>query len=539
VKRGTFFGATAGIFAGLPMLTRATPTSKSTKPKSMPTSTPASDSATIRPDLVYGQRVRAAANARSEYLTSSGNGDEARYAADGYIGSYSKGLPHDEKGVVYPESFQSMVRALESRNPAALDFFASRTLHSLVADVIGMSGELAGGDFTGYFVPPAPTLASARTAADAIELYWFALARDIPFANYGEDPTVAKACADLSRLTDFEAPRANGAITPQTIFRGPGRSLTGPYLSQFFWLDVPVELGEPYHQRRTMPVRRDYLTDRASWLSAQSGPSDVELTPRDGTRRYMQTGRDLTDYLWQLGSAVAWRNAAAIIQGLPDEARVPDYDFDDIMGMIAFGVSISGNATLHQKMFVQRRLRPEAFGGLVDRGPKGSPLHPDIWTTPALDLVHNRYGTRLLPQAYLEGSPTHPSYPAGHGTLAATGVTMLKAAVNESYVLPEPVIPSQDGTRLEPYKGPPLTLGSELDKLAENIALGRGMAGVHFRTDNLMGLRIGEAAMLSLMRDRVTAIGDGAPVYKLRSVDGAEVTIAPDRNTTGPSSTRS
>ncbi len=515
MKRASFIGAGAGILAGLPSLSRAAQ---------------AADSATYRPDLVYEQRVRAATAARTEYLTSSGNGDEARYAADGYIGSYAKGLPHESNGEVFADSFRSMVRALESRNAALLDFFASKELHSLVADVLDLSGELAGCDFTGFFVPPAPALASARTGADAIELYWLALARDIPFANYGEDPIIAKACADLSRLTDFEAPRANGAITPQTIFRGPGRSLVGPYLSQFFWLDVPVELGEPYRQRRTMPIRRDYLTDRASWLSAQSGPFDIELTPRDGTRRYMQTGRDLTDYLWQLNSAVAWRNAAAIIQALPDEARVPGYDFDDIVGMIAFGVSISGSATLHQKMFVQRRLRPEAFGGLVDRGMKGSPLHPDIWTTPALDLVHNRYGTHLLPQAYLEGCPTHPSYPAGHGTLAGTGVTMLKAAVNEAYVLPNPVVPSQDGTRIEPYKGPPLTLGSELDKLAENIALGRGMAGVHFRTDNLMGLRVGEAAMLSLMRDRVTAIGNGAPVYKLRTVDGAKVTIEPDRS---------
>jgi len=76
--------------------------------------------------------------------------------------------------------------------------------------------------------------------------------------------------------------------------------------------------------------------------------------------------------------------------------------------------------------------------------------------------------------------------------------------------LPAPVIPSRDGTRLEPYKGPPLTLGSELDKLAANCAHGRGTAGVHFRSDSYAGLRLGEAAVFSLMRNRVLAIGDGA-----------------------------
>jgi hypothetical protein len=525
VKRRAFVeSAGAGVFAALPATAGA--------------ATPFDDAASV-PDRVYRRRVEAAAAARAEYVTSHGNGDEARYAARGYIGSYTKGLPHQSDGTVFKDSFESMVRALEKRNAALLEWGASARLHSLVASVLQFTGELAGCDFTGYFVPPAPALASARTAADTIELYWLALTRDVPFANFDDDPTVAKACADLSRLSDFEAPRQNGAITPETIFRGPGRTLPGPYLSQFFWLDVPVDLGQPYDQRRSMPVRRDSLTDRASWLSAQSGPANVELTPRDGTVRYMQTGRELTDYLWQLNSSIAWRNAAAIIQGLPDEARSAEFDFDDIVGMISFAASISSAATLYQKMFVQRRLRPEALGGLVDRGPKGSVLHPDVWTTPALDLVHARYDTRLLPQAYIEGCPTHPSYPAGHATFAGTGVTVLKALVDETYVLPSPMIPSRDGLRLETYKGPPLTLGSELDKLAANCALGRGTAGVHFRTDSYAGLRVGEAAALSLMRDRVIAIGDGGPTYKLRSVDGAQVKIAPDDTTHVPKAIRS
>jgi hypothetical protein len=525
LKRTAFIESAGLGFLALPARTRA--------------STAAEENTAPRPDLVYQRRLEAASAARAAYATSRANGDEARYAASGYSGSYAKGLPHQPDGSVFKDSFESMVRALEKRDPALLDWFASRTLHSLVAEVLQLSGELAGCDFTGYFVPPAPALASARTAADTIELYWLALTRDIPFADFDDHPTIAKACTDLSRLADFEAPRQNRAITPQTIFRGPGRTLAGPYLSQFFWLDVPVELGEPSHQRRSMPVRRDSLTDRASWLSAQSGPSLVELTPREGNPRYMQTGRDLTDYLWQLNSAVAWRNAAAIIAELPDEARTGEFDFDDIVAMISFASSISGSATLYQKMFVHRRLRPEALGGLVDRGPKSSILHPDVWTTPALDLVHARFDTRLLPQAYIEGCPTHPSYPAGHGTLAGTGVTALKAVVNEAYVLPAPVVPSRDGSRLEPYKGPPLTLGSELDKLAANIALGRGTAGVHFRSDSYAGLRIGEAAALSLMRDRVTAIGDGAPLYSLRTVDGAKITIAPDDNTRVPKAIRS
>lgn len=525
MKRIAFVGPVdIGLQTGAPSTLRATV---------------ASDDAQYRSALVNARRVRAAVAARAEYLPSNGNGDEARYAGHGFIGSFSKGLPHDSNGTVFSDSYASLIRALEGRNPELLDWGASKSLRNLVALVVQPSGELAGCDYTGFFVPPAPALASARTAADTIEMYWLALTRDIPFANYEGDPTIASACAELSRLTDFEAPRNTGGIGPQTIFRGPGRTLAGPYLSQFFWLDVPVELGEPSSQRRLMPVRRDSLTDRASWLAAQAGPFSIERTPRDSVPRYMQTGRDLTDYVWGLNSAVAWRNAAAIIGSLPEDARTDAFDFDDIVATIAFASSIAGDATLFQKVFIQRRLRPEALGGIVDRGPSGSPLHPDMWTTRALDLVRARFGTTLLPQAFPEGSPTHPSYPSGHATLAGTGVTALKAVVNEDFVLPAPVVPSRDGTRLEPYTGPPLTLGSELDKLAANIALGRGTAGVHFRSDSYAGLRIGEAAALSFMRDRVAAIGESAPTYSLRSVDGAKITIAPESDFRVPSTTRS
>jgi hypothetical protein len=525
VRRRSFIGAAgATLLAGLPLPGRTTP---------------ASQDAELRPDLVYNQRVAAAAAARAEYLASHGNGDLERYASSGYIGNFAKGLPHEPSGVVTTDAYESMIRALEFRDPMLLDFSASPALRRIVAEAVQPGGELAACDYTGFFVPAAPAVASARTAADITELYWLALTRDIPFADFDEDPLIAKACKDLTRLVDFETPRVNGAITPQTVFRGPGRTTTGPYLSQFFWLDVPIELGGPSSQRRTMPIRRDSLTDRTSWFSAQTGGIVAELTPRDGSRRYMQTGRDLTDYLWQLNSAVAWRNAAAIIAALPDEARTETFNFDDIVGMIAFASGVSGDAMFYQKMYIQRRVRPEALCSFVDNGPKNSPLHPDIWTTPVLDLVQARFSSRLLPQAYLEGCPTHPAYPAGHGTLAGTGVTVLKSQVNEAYVLPAPMVPSRDGTRLEPYTGPPLTLGGELDKLAANCALGRDTAGVHYRSDSYAGLRLGEAAVLSFMRDRVTAIGAGASTYSLTSIDGAKITVSPGSIKRVPSTTRS
>ena len=63
---------------------------------------------------------------------------------------------------------------------------------------------------------------------------------------------------------------------------------------------------------------------------------------------------------------------------------------------------------------------------------------------------------------------------------------------NPNFVLPEPVVPSDDGRSLRPWRGEPLTVGGELNKLAFNMAFGRDTAGVHFRRDELEGILSGE-----------------------------------------------
>src|SRR5262249_51657696 len=87
-------------------------------------------------------------------------------------------------------------------------------------------------------------------------------------------------------------------------------------------------------------------------------------------------------------------------------------------------------AVWYQKWFVHRRLRPEAFGGLIHNQLKHKlpagveyPIHPDILkTTPGSVLdrvnqynllpIHGGHDTYLLPMAFPEGSPTHPAYGA-------------------------------------------------------------------------------------------------------------------------------
>ena len=112
----------------------------------------------------------------------------------------------------------------------------------------------------------------------------------------------------------------------------------------------------------------------------------------------------------------------------------------------------------------QHRLRPEEYGGRVHNHLSGAanyPLHPDVLNSKAVQEVFSKNGTYLLPIAFPEGSPTHPSYGGGHATVAGACVTALKAFFDETDTVKNPVVPTADGTGLVPYVGPPLTILGE------------------------------------------------------------------------------
>ncbi len=59
-----------------------------------------------------------------------------------------------------------------------------------------------------------------------------------------------------------------------------------------------------------------------------------------------------------------------------------------------------------------------------------------------------------------------------------SGGNYSKSFFNEDYIIPNPVVASDDGLELQPYLEGDLKVGGELNKLAANIALGRDFAGV-------------------------------------------------------------
>jgi hypothetical protein len=186
-------------------------------------------------------------------------------------------------------------------------------------------------------------------------------------------------------------------------------------------------------------------------------------------------------------------------------------------------------AAWFQKWMVHRRLRPEAFGARAHQTRVGAvkyPVHPDLLNAKALDAVYAANGTYLLPQAFPEGSPLHPSYPAGHATVAGACATMLKAFFDEQGLITDCVMASADGTTLEPCDGLALTVGGEINKLAFNIAMGRNYAGIHYRSDAEASFVLGEEVAIAMLEDVVGTLTEDFPGFQFTRLDGTPVSIA-------------
>jgi hypothetical protein len=149
-----------------------------------------------------------------------------------------------------------------------------------------------------------------------------------------------------------------------------------------------------------------------------------------------------------------------------------------------------------------------------------------------LDTHNGSAGNWLLPMAFPEGSPMHPSYGAGHGTVAGACVTILKAWFDYGWPLHKDgntigFVPSANGQQLDDVSASltrPLTVEGELNKLAANIAIGRNWAGVHYYTDYFESYRLGEQVALSLLEEQALTYGENFSVT-VPLFDGSTVRI--------------
>lgn len=468
------------------------------------------------------------------------NGDDERYPTR--IASYSKALAHNSLGEVDAGAYDALLRALRSGATTDFDLVPMGGAVKQINPQACLAFDLVGADSHHLGIPAAPAFGSAEQASEAVELYWQAVTRDVPFADYETHPLAVAAAADLSKLSDFRGPKRTRKVTPTVLFRGPTRGdLIGPYVSQFLWKDVPYAATQFTQMIRTAAPEADYLTNYDEWLAVQNGqaagPAQI-----DGTPRYVRNGRDLAEYVHRDFTYQLFLNACLILLGYgpaaldrsnpyknsPNQHGFSTFGAPHILDMVARAANCALKATWYQKWSLHRRLRPEEFGGRVHNHRLGSaryPLHREALNSPVLEHVLAKHGTYLLPQAYPEGCPTHPAYPAGHAAIAGACSTMLKAFFDESYPVREPAEASADGLTLAPYAGADLTVGNELNKLASNVAIGRDAAGVHWRSDGVEGLKLGETVAIQILADMRECYNERFDGFSLTKFNGQTITI--------------
>lgn len=512
-----------------------------------------------------GLRVTAADSRVNQALGAQPtNGDEELYADK--RASFGKALPHDDTtGLFDVDAFNTMVRALETGDSdafLAIPMGATPSGCPLTDPQASLIFSLIGADSWIYSFPAPPTLTSAETAGEMVEDYWMALLRDVPFNEYGSDPLAAQAVTDMNTLSDFKGPKVNGLVTSGTLFRGqtPG-DLVGPFISQFLYLPIPYGPKANYNggysgtpgidfQAQIVPASgyavNDFMTDMTSWLSVEKGISPSAIITFEPYRLFIRNGRDLADYVHNDSPPMPYVNAGFILLSLGKDALDPanpflnnatqkgfvEYGNPDMCYLVSVAAEMALRAAWYFKWQVHRRVRPEVVGFYAHQQKTNTTdygLHSDLMNSNALTQVFNWNGTYFLPMAYPEGSPTHPSYPAGHAVVAGACVTILKAFFNEDFVIPNPVMPNVDNDELVAYTGDDLTVGGELNKLAANIALGRDIAGVHYRSDGVQGILLGEQVALAILEDEAFCRNISFNGYSLTKFDGTKITVGAKR----------
>lgn len=549
-----------------------------------------------------------------EHPEQINNGEEFRYRASNntstHIANFTKGLPHDHKGMLVVEAgtsgtfernndyYLQFVKAIDSGDerdfrdiplgPPGSDGNPLPSWKSTIAQGkqarawesqgAGNTFDLQGPDAQALTMPPAPTLDSPELVTEMTEVYLMALLRDVPFAEFNSNGGVQGAIARLNdtewiktpidRLSAAEQSRLRGPFDGQSLFRGITKGDdVGPYLSQFMLVGNPglgsssqsiadgfISYGSIRVDQRVRMATpcKDFMTNWEAWLDVQNGADvrglETYLDNADGSPiyRFLATPRDLATYVHYDALYEAYLNACLIMlgQGVPFDPGIPfqraDY-LDKQQGFAHFGgphilslvtevATRALKAVRFQKFNVHRRARPEALSGLINRYCNGDtddilavkPLAEGIDIALLNEVAgHNAMmngaagsgggysNSFLLPMAFPEGSPMHPAYGAGHATVAGACVTLLKAFFDHGYELPYCYQPAADGCRLDQVAiSAPLTVEGELNKLASNISIGRNWAGVHYFTDYIESIRLGENIALGILEEQKLTYGE-------------------------------
>ena len=368
---------------------------------------------------------------------------------------------------------------------------------------------------------------------EMMEVYSLQLLRDTSFYDISQFDTSHPHIVALNKFTKKASVRET-MFTGQTLHRCKcSGERIGPYTSQFLLL--PFMYGNlTIDQKYRVYNNHDTTLDHSVWLEIQNGKVSTALN-KLSDMQYCWCPRVLgsivhMDALYQFfynASLIALQNGIKPVS-LSNSTRTSSWvssGAPDIFATVAHVALGALRCAWYSKYGLGMKIRPEVyaqrleymFGHGVDathctKIPGYSQLKDLTEEFPEiLKMIQLENGCYMLNLLYPEGSPAHPSCPAGHAVVAGACCTVLKAMFdthNPDHTLkawPVDAKHSLNGTTLDDYSGADggqMTIVGEFNKLASNVSIGRDMAGVHFRCDAYSGLKIGEEYAISYLMDK-------------------------------------
>jgi len=397
----------------------------------------------------------------------------------------------------------------------------------------------------------------------------------------------------LKYMPDYE-PR-NVAFTVQTLFRGISTTeQLGPYISQLLLLNVPMGSSILEQKYDALPTKLDAISNgiNVEWgrnnvemINIQNGELNLlpPYTPSSYIiKKHIYSGRVLAETVHKDPLYSLSYNASMILAGLGCKQNPGWTKYKNQEGFVTNSVGPNVQCALAEvaqlclmhawyfKWQLHLRLRPEVYSLWIDNIKNNRVANKDnydisnvILKNPVLDDIEIENSFWGYPDSYTlsscfrEGSPAHPSFHGGHSTVSAGCATILKiyfadgkwgnlpgvkrATINNTIVptyLPGSTVyvqSSDDGNSLINYTGNDrneMTVYGEINKLASNIGIGRNWANVHYRTDGIESLKLGELVAIKYMEDKLSSMiennSDNKHLkIKFTRFDGSVYTIEP------------
>ena len=528
------------------------------------------------------------------------NPEELRYQCYHYNASFHKGLQHNLRDgrLIRPKTYEKLKYAVVCNDQKLLnDIPMAKGCELRFVNPLASLASLLVGAMPGTLdLPPPPTLSSDEAAAEMIELYAQALARDVPFIAYDCDETIERLLGScylnkpnvLNNLEYIPA-SVNCPFSPQTIFRGGSYGDTiGPYVSQLLLLNViygAIHYKQKFYvpptanQAQKLGIRVEWGVNLKETIDLQNGTLEL-LPPPTPTElfkpKYLYSARALTEAVhgepvyqhYFQTSLILARLGARPNPGWPQYANqinlITGNGSDSLESALGSVCDYASKHVWYWKWQHYRNLRPETFGlwthdvktGLVPN--EGNFDISDVLLCNKIltDIVaYNSAWTNgeisyTLPQTYREGAPVHPSYASGHAIVAGACATILKIYFDgeqpwlelpgvisgELSGIPNAIVQANyDGEKLIKYDDNNvcnMTVGTEINKLATNISIGRAWSGIHYRTDAVQGIILGEKVAIAFMEDLLSTMVENyvnghVPCITFRKFDGSRISIKP------------